>query len=48
MTTNSCFVRPLHRLRPDEPGRVVRAAAAAAHDRRAVRAAYAAIAAYAV
>ncbi|MGW1470273.1 hypothetical protein ACWCQJ_03285 [Streptomyces olivaceus] len=45
MTTNSCFVRPLHRLRPDEPGRVVRAAAAAAHDRCA---ADAAIAAYAV
>ncbi|MFF4474448.1 hypothetical protein ACFYZ3_33450 [Streptomyces sp. NPDC001599] len=37
-TTHSPFVRPLHRLRPrpDEPGRALRAAGAAAHGRRAV------------
>ncbi|MEU4982532.1 hypothetical protein [Streptomyces sp. NPDC021969] len=37
-TTHSPVVRPLHRLRPrpDEPGRALRAAGAAAHGRRAV------------
>ncbi|MFG2678146.1 hypothetical protein [Streptomyces sp. NPDC048392] len=43
ITTNSPFARPLHRLRPDEPGRAARAVGAvgaAAPDRRgAVRAA---------
>ncbi|MGV9280133.1 hypothetical protein [Streptomyces sp. NPDC003730] len=35
--TNGSFVRPLHRLHPDEPGRGLRPADAAAHERRAGR-----------